>query len=52
MNRQDQIKQLEQDWNNNPRWNNCERPYSATEVVNLRCSVNIEYTLAKRGAEK
>jgi isocitrate lyase len=52
MNRQNQIKELEKDWNENPRWKSIKRPYSAEEVVNLRCSVNIEYTLAKRGAEK
>ena len=52
MNRNDQIKQLEKDWSENPRWANVERPYTAEEVVNLRSSVNIEYTLAKLGAEK
>ena len=52
MNRQEQIIQLEKDWNENPRWEGIERPYSAQEVINLRCSVNIEHTLAKKGAEK
>ena len=52
MNRQEQIKQLEKDWNENSRWEGITRPYSAQEVINLRCSVNIEYTLAKKGAEK
>ena len=48
MNRQEQIIQLEKDWNENPRWEGIERSYSAQEVINLRCSVNIEYTLAKK----
>ena len=52
MNRQEQIIQLEKDWNENSRWEGIKRPYSAEEVINLRCSVNIEYTLAKKGAEK
>ena len=51
MDRQEQIKQIEKDWNENSRWEGVERPYSAEEVINLRCSINIEYTLAKRGAE-
>ena len=52
MNRNEQIKQLEKEWNENPRWADVERPYTAEEVVNLRSSVNVEYTLAKLGAEK
>jgi len=52
MTRQEQIKQLEQDWKNNPRWDGVERPYSAEEVVNLRGSIQIEHTLAKKGSEK
>ena len=52
MARQEQIDQLEKDWSENPRWNGVKRPYTAEEVVSLRGSVNIEYTLAKRGADK
>lgn len=52
MNRQEQIDQLERGWSENPRWNGVKRPYTAEEVVSLRGSVHIEYTLAKRGAEK
>ena len=43
---------IEKDWNDNPRWNSVKRPYSAKEVVDLKGSMNIEYTLAKKGAEK
>ena len=46
------IEQLEQDWATSPRWKNITRPYSAEEVVKLRGSIDIEYTLARRGAEK
>ena len=34
-----------------PRWKNIERPYSPANVKKLSGSVNIEYTLAKRGAD-
>ena len=43
---------IEKDWNENPRWEGIERPYTAEEVVKLKGSVNIEYTLAKNGANK
>ena len=52
MTREDQIKALEKDWAENPRWLDVERGYSAADVVRLRGSVQPEYTLAKRGAEK
>ena len=43
---------IEKDWNENPRWKGIKRPYTADEVVNLKGSVNIEHTLAKKGANK
>ena len=46
------IEQVELDWSTNPRWRNITRPYSAEEVVKLRGSLDIEYTVARRGAEK
>jgi isocitrate lyase len=52
MSRQEQIKRLEKDWAENPRWANARRDYSAEDVVRLRGSVMEEYTLATRGAEK
>ena len=50
--RKTQIAALEKDWKENPRWKGVKRGYSAKDVVRLRGSVQIEYTLAKRGAEK
>lgn len=47
-----QVAALKKDWAENPRWNNITRPYTAEDVVRLRGSVQVEYTLAKRGAEK
>ena len=52
MTRDEQIKQLQNDWDSNPRWKNVKRDYTAEDVVRLRGSVQPEYTLAKRGAER
>jgi len=52
MNRQEQIKQLRDEWENSPRWKGVKRTYSAEEVVKLRGTVQIEHTLARQGAEK
>lgn len=46
------IEQLEREWRESPRWQGIQRPYSAADVVRLRGSVTIEYTLAKLGAQR
>ena len=43
---------IQKEWDSNPRWKNVKRDYSAEEVAKLSGSVNIEYSLAKQGAEK
>lgn len=50
--RQQQIEALQKDWDTNPRWKGVQRHFSAEDVVKLRGSVQIEHTLARRGAEK
>src|SRR4051812_26780564 len=50
--REEQIRTLEQDWSQNPRWKGVRRTYSAADVVRLAGSVRVEHTLARRGAEK
>ena len=50
--REQQIQALNTDWAENPRWKGIKRNYTAEEVVNLRGSVQIDHTLAKRGSEK
>jgi isocitrate lyase len=50
--REQQIAQLEKDWAENPRWKGIKRGYTAADVVRLRGSLQVEHTLAKRGAEK
>jgi isocitrate lyase len=52
MTRDEQIKTLEKDWAENPRWTDVKRGYSAADVVRLRGSVQPEPTYARRGAEK
>jgi isocitrate lyase len=51
-NREQEIQKIRKDWAENPRWKGVKRGYSAEDVYRLRGSVQIEYTLARRGAEK
>jgi len=43
---------LTTEWRESPRWTGIQRPYTAAQVVKLRPSLNIEYSLARQGAEK
>ena len=43
---------LRRDWAEDPRWRGIARPYTAEDVLRLRGSKPIEYTLARDGAEK
>jgi isocitrate lyase len=45
-------KQLDLMWSSDPRWAGITRPYSGADVVRLRGSVHIDYTLARRGADR
>ncbi len=44
--------QLQKEWKESPRWKGVERPYTAEDVVRLRGTLPIEYTLATRGADR
>jgi isocitrate lyase len=44
--------ELTADWKSNPRWKGVVRGYKAEDVVRLRGTVAIEYSLARLGAEK
>jgi isocitrate lyase len=50
MDRQQQAKALAQSWESEPRWQGVERPYTAEQVVRLRSSFQIEYTIAQLGS--
>src|SRR3979490_2575976 len=52
MNRDQAIAEIRRNWTSNPRWQGVRRPYSAEDVYRLRGTVQIEYSLARRGAEK
>ncbi|MBH8599017.1 isocitrate lyase [Thermoactinomyces sp. CICC 10523] len=48
----EQAEMLRKDWKENPRWKGISRTYTPEQVLRLRGSVQIEYTLARRGAER
>ncbi len=45
-------EELRRDWQQNPRWRGITRGYTPEDVVRLRGTVAIEYSLARRGAER
>ena len=45
-------KKLQESWELDKRWKGINRPYTAEDVIKLRGSIDIEYTLARRGSEK
>jgi len=50
MDRQQQAKALAKSWESEARWQGVERPYTAEQVVRLRSSFQIEYTIAQLGS--
>jgi isocitrate lyase len=52
MEKQASIQFLLDQWKNSPRWVGIERPYTPEDVLKLRGTVQVEYTLAKLGAKK
>jgi isocitrate lyase len=51
-NNSSKIGELLLEWSTNPRWNGIERPYAPEDVLKLRGKVEIEYSIARQGAEK
>jgi isocitrate lyase len=47
-----EAEQLRKEWEENPRWKGIVRPYTPEQVLKLRGSLKIEYTLAERGARR
>ena len=47
-----QAAELERQWKTDPRWRGVERSYGGDDVVRLRGSVRIEYSLARLGAQR
>ena len=50
--KQEQIQALEKDWITNPRWIGITRPYSAEDVLKLRGSYKLDYTIATEMSRK
>lgn len=50
--RETEIRNLQKQWAENPRWQGIKRNYSAEDVVRLRGSLLEDHTLARHGAEK
>src|SRR5215813_14258483 len=50
--REIEVARIRKDWAENPRWKGVKRGYSAEDVFRLRGSLQVEHTLARRGAEK
>jgi isocitrate lyase len=44
--------EISRNWQSDPRWKGIMRRYSAEDVVRLRGTLRIEYTLARAGAER
>jgi len=47
-----EVTDLAANWKGNMRWQGVNRPYSAEDVLRLRGSIRIEYTLARLGADR
>jgi isocitrate lyase len=52
MNTEHEIKCMQADWSTNQRWKGLKRGYEPADVLRLRGTVKIEYSLARQGAEK
>ncbi|PKR83999.1 isocitrate lyase [Heyndrickxia camelliae] len=49
---EERVEKLQNEWEMAERWKGVTRTYCAEEVIRLRGSIDIEYTLARRGSEK
>jgi isocitrate lyase len=52
MDRARQARELEQRWAEDARWHGIRRNYTAEDVIRLRGSMPIEYSIARHGAER
>ena len=48
----DEVSALKCEWEKDPRWDGITRPYSAEDVLKLRGTLKIEYSLAEAGAKR
>ncbi len=52
MSRELEVARIKNEWAQSPRWKGVKRGYTAEDVYRLRGSLQVEHTLARRGAEK
>ena len=52
MNIEQDVQNLQNTWNTDPRWSGIKREYSAEEVIRLRPSIPVEQSIARHGANK
>ncbi|WP_428265111.1 isocitrate lyase [Haliangium sp.] len=52
MSKDNDVKTLDKQWREDPRWAGIERGYQPEDVLALRGSIKVEYTLARLGAER
>ncbi|WP_281975996.1 isocitrate lyase [Halobacillus litoralis] len=50
--RNERIEKLYNEWQDETRWYGVKRPYEPEDVIRLRGSMDIQYTLAEKGSEK
>ncbi|QAS53790.1 isocitrate lyase [Halobacillus litoralis] len=50
--RNERIEKLYNEWQDESRWYGVKRPYKPEDVIRLRGSIDIQYTLAEKGSEK
>ncbi|MGI8315623.1 isocitrate lyase [Halobacillus mangrovi] len=48
----ERVEKLQREWQNEERWRGVTRPYEPEDVIRLRGSMDIQYTLAEKGSEK
>lgn len=47
-----EVKNLKQEWSQNPRWHGIKRDHTAEDVLRLRPSIPVEYSIAKYGCNR
>lgn len=52
MYRTQSVSELERSWANDLRWKGIVRPFSASEVDRLRGTIQLDYSVARLGAER
>jgi isocitrate lyase len=49
---EDDAECIQSQWDNDPRWNGIQRPYTPDDVLKLRGTLKLEYTFAEAGAKR